>query len=125
MTAWVRRVAASRVGSVSSGRARSSAASVWSNHRYRRSNWESSSAGSRSAAGTVMPSSRSESRPSRLREAVPVAQAAHLHARRVDALQGGGAQLLDGAVLLVRLVQAPDAEQGGMPDGAYLGERGG
>ena len=62
-TALSRRAAVSSVGSVMSGRARSSAASVWSSHRYRWSNWWSSSTASRSAAGTVMPSSRSDSMP--------------------------------------------------------------
>ena len=40
-----------------------------SSHRYRRSNWRSSSAASRSAAGTVMPHSRSDSRPSSIASA--------------------------------------------------------
>jgi hypothetical protein len=54
-----------------------------------------------------------------------VAEAAHLHRRRVRAIQRGRAQFLDGAVLLVRLLKPRQAEQRGVPAGAHLDAGGG
>ena len=52
-------------------------------------------------------------------------QAAHLHRRRVRAVQHGRAQPFDRAVLLVGLLQPPQAVQGGVTAGVHRGERGG
>ena len=74
-----------------------------------------------------MPHSRSASRPSSIASAKRVRwrQAAHLHGRRVRALRRRRAQPLDAAVLLVGLVQAAEAEQGGVAARAHRDERGG
>ena len=100
---------------------------MWSSHRYRYVELVVELGGEpvRRRDGDAELAQRLQAQPDRLRETVPVGQAAHLHRRRVRALQGGGAQPLDGAVLLVRLVQAPDAEQGGVPAGVHLHQRGG
>ena len=60
----------------------------------------------------------------RLREPLPVAEAAHLQVPRVGARHHAGAQRLDRPVLLVRLLQASHAVERGVASGPQRDERG-
>ena len=57
-----------------------------------------------------------------LGETIPVRQALHLQRGRGRAVQHGGGQLLQHTVVLVRLLQPPQAEQRGVMDGVQLDE---
>jgi hypothetical protein len=60
----------------------------------------------------------------RLREPLPMAEAAHLQVPRVGARHHAGAQLLDRLILLIRLLQTSHAVERGVASGPQRDERG-
>jgi hypothetical protein len=70
--------------------------------------------------GDTARSQRLPTQRDRFPEALPMRQTAQLHACGIDALHGAGAQPGDRAVLLVRPLQASQAEHGSVAAGVQL-----